>query len=68
MNFQIREAVTTNVKGESPAEFRNMVEDAIDRGEEHLLPGLGVLLEKWWQTSDKSEQDAFVDKLSKGFH
>ena len=44
MNFQIRDAITTNVHGQSAAEFKDIVEDAISRGEEHLLPGLGVFL------------------------
>lgn len=44
MNFQIRDAITANVHGQSAAEFKDIVEDAINRGEEHLLPGLGVFL------------------------
>lgn len=44
MNFQIRDAITANVHGQSAAEFKDIVEDAISRGEEHLLPGLGVFL------------------------
>ncbi len=45
MNFQIRDAITTNVHGQTAAEFKDIVEDAISRGEEHLLPGLGVFFE-----------------------
>lgn len=67
MNFQIRDAITSNVKGDSANEFRDTVEDAISRGDEHLLPGLGVFLEKWWKTSSAAEQEAFTEKLSKAF-
>ncbi|KOP72632.1 spore protein [Lysinibacillus sp. FJAT-14745] len=67
MNFQIRDAITTNVHGQSAAEFKDIVEDAISRGEEHLLPGLGVFFEKWWQQSSPTEQDEFVQKLEKAF-
>lgn len=67
MNFAIREAITQNVKGDNPEEFRQTVEDAIARGDEHLLPGLGVFLEKWWQSSSDSEKDNFSAKLSKAF-
>lgn len=67
MNFQIRDAITTNVKGDNAIEFRETVEDAISRGDEHLLPGLGVFLEKWWNSSTTAEQDAFTEKLSKAF-
>ena len=44
MSFQIRQAITSNVTGDSSAEFENTINDAIARGEEHLLPGLGVFL------------------------
>lgn len=67
MDFAIREAIAQNVKGDSPKEFRDTVEDAIARGDEHLLPGLGVFLEKWWQNSSDSERDNFTQKLSKAF-
>lgn len=67
MNFQIRDAITANVQGDSAAEFRDTVQDAISRGDEHLLPGLGVFLERWWKSSSAEEQEAFTDKLSKAF-
>lgn len=67
MSFMIREAITQNVQGDSATEFRDTVEDAISRGEEHLLPGLGVFLEKWWQTSSADEQEEFTAKLSQAF-
>lgn len=65
MDFQIREAVMANVKGDSPQQFRETIQDAIARGDEHLLPGLGVLLEKWWQHSSEEEQTKFAEALSK---
>lgn len=68
MNFQIREAITANIKGESAEGIREIVEDAIERGDEHLLPGLGVFFEKWWQNAEKTEQDAVLNKLSQLFH
>lgn len=67
MSFMIREAITQNVLGDSSTEFRDTVQDAISRGDEHLLPGLGVFLEKWWQNSSATEQDAFTEKLSQAF-
>lgn len=67
MNFQIRDAITSNVKGDNASEFRETVEDAISRGDEHLLPGLGVFLERWWKSSTPEEQNAFTEKLSKAF-
>lgn len=67
MNFQIRDAITSNVKGDSPAEFHDTVQDAISRGDEHLLPGLGVFLEQWWKSSSTEERAQFTEKLSKAF-
>ena len=66
MSFQIRQAITANVQGDSATEFRDTVNDAISRGDEHLLPGLGVFLEKW-NTSSPDEQQEFTEKLSKAF-
>lgn len=65
MNFQIRDAIKKNVSGHSPEQLKGIVEDAIQRGEEHLLPGLGVFFETWWQRADKKEQEQFVSELSR---
>ena len=67
MSFQIRQAITANVKGQSPQEFTDIVEDAIERGEEHLLPGLGVFLEKWWTTASEEQRNLFSQQLSQQF-
>ncbi|ETT82560.1 small acid-soluble spore protein SspI [Viridibacillus sp. FSL R5-0477] len=65
MNFQIRQAVKANVQGQSADELENVVEDAIKRGEEHLLPGLGVFLEAWWNNADQQKRQNFMQDLSK---
>jgi len=67
MDFQIRQAITANVTGSDAAEFQDIVNDAISRGEEHLLPGLGVFLEKWWTGASESERNEFSQKLAKQF-
>ncbi|MED3661976.1 small acid-soluble spore protein SspI [Ureibacillus sp. FSL K6-8385] len=67
MDFQIRHAVTENVKGDGPEQFRETIQDAISRGDEHLLPGLGVLLEKWWQNTSEEEHSKFTEALAKAF-
>lgn len=67
MNFQIRQAIATNVTGSDAVEFQDIVNDAISRGEEHLLPGLGVFLEKWWNAADDSERNDFTQKLATQF-
>ena len=67
MNFQIRQAIAANVTNQTPQEFTDIVEDAIERGDEHLLPGLGVFLESWWKDSNESERNAFSEKLAKHY-
>ncbi|MEK4230275.1 small acid-soluble spore protein SspI [Solibacillus sp. FSL H8-0538] len=67
MDFQIRQAITSNVTGQTAEEFTDIVADAIDRGEEHLLPGLGVFLEKWWTSASDAERQAFSQKLAQNF-
>lgn len=67
MNFQIRQAIATNVTGSDAVEFQDIVNDAISRGEEHLLPGLGVFLEKWWNAANDSERNDFTQKLATQF-
>ena len=67
MNLQIREAVTENVIGEDSKGFSDMINDAIQRGEEHLLPGLGVLLETWWNSTEETKRSEFTKALEKAF-
>lgn len=67
MDFQIRQAITANVMGSDAAEFQDIVNDAIARGEEHLLPGLGVFLEKWWNGASENERNEFTQKLAQQF-
>lgn len=67
MNFQIREAITANMVGSSPEDIRGVVDDAIKRGEEHLLPGLGVFFEKLWNQADETEKQRIMTNLSQVF-
>lgn len=67
MDFQIRQAITANVLGSDAAEFKDIVNDAISRGEEHLLPGLGVFLETWWQSANEEDRTHFAEKLAQKF-
>ena len=67
MNFQIRDAITANMIGNNASEIRDVVEDAIKRGEEHLLPGLGVFFEKWWNTAPEPEKELVLKHLEQSF-
>lgn len=63
MNFPIRGAVIHNIRDMDEIELREMITESIQRGEEKLLPGLGVLFEVIWEGSDRKQQDEMVDLL-----
>ena len=67
MDFQIRQAVESNVINDSAASFHDTIEDALARGDEHLLPGLGVFLEAWWKQSDEQAHQQFTEVLEKRY-
>ncbi len=67
MNFQIRDAITSNMTNNSAEDVRNVVEDAIKRGEEHLLPGLGVFFEKLWNSAGEQEKSKMAGELAQAF-
>ena len=67
MNFQIRDAITANMTNNSSTDVRGVIDDAIQRGEEHLLPGLGVFFEQLWKRSDEKERDEIANELSQSF-
>ncbi len=67
MDFQIRDAISANMANYSPNQIKDVVEDAITRGEEHLLPGLGVFFEKWWKNADEASKESVLSKLSTAF-
>ena len=67
MNFQIRDAITQNMTDNKAQDIRGVVDDAIQRGEEHLLPGLGVFFEKLWQSADDQEKTKMTKELEQAF-
>lgn len=59
-SLDLRQAVLHNMHGSSEADVRHTITDAIQSGEEKMLPGLGVLLEVFWKNSSVDEQNRFV--------
>lgn len=66
MNFNIRQAVLANVSGNTQGELEATIVDAIQNGEEKLLPGLGVLFEVIWKNADQQEQSEMLTTLENG--
>lgn len=67
MAFQIRQSITSSVAGSNADEIYAMVEDAIKKGDEHFLPGLGVFFETWWQQAEPHLKKDAVNLLEKSY-
>lgn len=66
MDINLRKAIIHNVKDNSLDELEATIVDAIENGEEKLLPGLGVLFELIWKELDAKERTDLVVTLEKG--
>ncbi len=65
MNLNLRKAILSNVSGNSQQEIQETINDAIQQGEEKMLPGLGVLFEVLWQNSDQQDKQEILSTLEK---
>lgn len=66
MNLNLRHAVIQNISGNDQNQLRDTIVDAIQRGEEKMLPGLGVLFEVIWQNADDQEKSMMLETLEEG--
>lgn len=66
MNLNLRNAVISNVSGNSQDELKDTIVDAIQNGEEKMLPGLGVLFEVIWQNASEEEKQEMLNALEDG--
>lgn len=66
MNLNLRHAIKQNVSGNSQDELRDTIVDAIQNGEEKMLPGLGVLFEVIWQNSSEKDRVEMLGVLESG--
>jgi small acid-soluble spore protein I (minor) len=56
MDLNLRHAVIANVSGNDQEQIEHTIVDAIQSGEEKMLPGLGVLFEVLWEHSSDSDK------------
>ncbi len=63
MNLNLRKAVIHNVSGNSQDQLEDTIVDAIQSGEEKMLPGLGVLFEVIWNNSSEDEKKEMLQTL-----
>lgn len=66
MNLNLRNAILSNVSGNTQAELEETILDAIQSGEEKMLPGLGVLFEVIWQNANDQDKQEMLDTLEEG--
>jgi small acid-soluble spore protein I (minor) len=66
MSFNLRGAIMANIKGSSEQEVEATIVDALQKGEEKMLPGLGVLFEVYWKNANDQEKEAVCQQISQG--
>lgn len=63
MDLNLRNAVIHNVTGNNQEQLEHTIVDAIQSGEEKMLPGLGVLFEVLWQHSAENDKREMLQTL-----
>jgi small acid-soluble spore protein I (minor) len=66
MNLNLRNAIIHNVSGNTQAELKDTIVDAIQNGEEKMLPGLGVLFEVIWKNASEQDKQDMLQALESG--
>jgi small acid-soluble spore protein I (minor) len=66
VGFNLRGAIMANIQGSSEEEVEATIVDAIQKGEEKMLPGLGVLFEVYWKNANEQEKDQLCQQISQG--
>ncbi|WP_175614929.1 small acid-soluble spore protein SspI [Piscibacillus halophilus] len=63
MDLNLRKAIRNNIAGNNEKELEATILDAIESGEEKMLPGLGVLFEMIWENADESDREQMLNIL-----
>ncbi|WP_010099084.1 small acid-soluble spore protein SspI [Ornithinibacillus scapharcae] len=66
MNLNLRNAIISNIATNDQNQLEATIVDAIQSGEEKMLPGLGVLFELIWNQSDEQEKQEMIEALEQG--
>ncbi len=66
MNLNLRNAIIHNVAGNTQDQLEDTIVEAIQKGEEKMLPGLGVLFEIIWQHASEEEKTEMLQSLETG--
>lgn len=66
MDLNLRQAILDNIATNDQQQLEATIVDAIQKGEEKMLPGLGVLFELIWKESADQEKQEMIDALEQG--
>lgn len=66
MDLNLRHAILENIKENNQEQLEATIVDAIEREEEKMLPGLGVLFEIIWKQSQEDQRNEMIDTLEQG--
>lgn len=66
MNLNLRHAILQNVAGSSEDQIEATIVDAVQSGEEKMLPGLGVLFEVFWNNADEQQKREVIKEITNG--
>ncbi|MEX2461226.1 MAG: small acid-soluble spore protein SspI [Paenibacillaceae bacterium] len=62
MNLNLRQAIVQKIQNKSSDEITQVIADSIG-GDEHVLPGLGVLFEIIWEHSEETTKQQLSETL-----
>jgi small acid-soluble spore protein I (minor) len=63
MDLNLRHAIMQNVANNTKEQLEDTIVDAIQRGEEKYLPGLGVFFEAIWNHSTEQQKETMLSTL-----
>lgn len=66
MDLNLRKAILDNIATNDQQQLEATIVDAIQNGEEKMLPGLGVLFELIWQHSAEQDKQEMIETLEQG--
>ncbi|CDQ39379.1 MULTISPECIES: small acid-soluble spore protein SspI [Virgibacillus] len=66
MDLNLRKAILSNIASNDQEQLEATIVDAVQNGEEKMLPGLGVLFELIWKHSDEQDKQDMIEALEQG--
>lgn len=66
MGLNLRAAILNNVAGSNEQQIEATIVDAVQSGEEKMLPGLGVLFEVYWNQASEQQKNEVISQITNG--